>query len=212
MNNMINLIKDKPLFIPKILINNYKNLKITDEELIVIIVIMSYGNKVIYNPEEFSNENGGSKRNIMKIIDNLCDKNILSLVIEKNNRKTYEYISLDCLYDKLFNIVIDNKEEKEIDNSIFSIFENELGRTLSPMEYEKIKEWITSGNSSEIITCALREAVMNGISNFNYIDRILDNWKKKGYKTRDDVIKDKEKYHSKKEENIDIFDTDWLNE
>ena len=78
MNNMINLIKDKPLFIPKILINNYKNLKITDEELIVIIVIMSYGNKVIYNPEEFANEIGGSKRNIMKIIDNLCDKNILS--------------------------------------------------------------------------------------------------------------------------------------
>lgn len=212
MNNVINLIKDKPLFVPRILFNNYKLLNITDEELIVIMVIMSYGDKVIYNPEEFAKEIGGNKRNIMKIIDNLCDKNILSLVIEKNNRKTYEYISLDCLYEKLFNIVIDNKEEKEIDNSIFSIFENELGRTLSPMEYEKIKEWITSGNSSEIITCALREAVMNGISNFNYIDRILDNWKKKGYKTRDDVIKDKEKYHSKKEENIDIFDTDWLNE
>ena len=211
MNNMINLIKDKPLFIPKILINNYKNLKITDEELIVIIVIMSYGNKVIYNPEEFANEIGGSKRNIMKIIDNLCDKNILSLVIEKNNRKTYEYISLDCLYDKLFNIVIDNKEDTVMDDSIFSIFENELGRTLSPMEYEKIKEWVTSGNSNELISCALREAVMNGVSNFNYIDRILDSWKKKGYKNRNDVLKDKEKYH-KKEEKIDVFDTDWLNE
>ena len=209
MNNMINLIKDKPLFIPKILINNYKNLKITDEELIVIIVIMSYGNKVIYNPEEFANEIGGSKRNIMKIIDNLCDKNILSLVIEKNNRKTYEYISLDCLYDKLFNIVIDNKEDTVMDDSIFSIFENELGRTLSPMEYEKIKEWVTSGNSNELIACALREAVMNGVSNFNYIDRILDSWKKKGYKNRNDVLK--EKYH-KKEEKIDVFDTDWLNE
>ena len=211
MNNMINLIKDKPLFIPRILINNYKNLKITDEELIVIIVIMSYGNKVIYNPEEFANEIGGSKRNIMKIIDNLCDKNILSLVIEKNNRKTYEYISLDCLYDKLFNIVIDNKEDTVMDDSIFSIFENELGRTLSPMEYEKIKEWVTSGNSNELIACALREAVMNGVSNFNYIDRILDSWKKKGYKNRNDVLKDKEKYH-KKEEKIDVFDTDWLNE
>ena len=211
MNNMINLIKDKPLFIPRILINNYKNLKITDEELIVIIVIMSYGNKVIYNPEEFANEIGGSKRNIMKIIDNLCDKNILSLVIEKNNRKTYEYISLDCLYDKLFNIVIDNKEDTVMDDSIFSIFENELGRTLSPMEYEKIKEWVTSGNSNELISCALREAVMNGVSNFNYIDRILDSWKKKGYKNRNDVLKDKEKYH-KKEEKIDVFDTDWLNE
>ena len=212
MNNVINLIKNRPLVIPRVLFNNYKLLNITDEELIVIMVIMSYGDKVIYNPEEFAKEINGNKKNIMKIIDSLCDKNILSLVIEKSNNKSYEYISLDCLYDKLFNLVIDSKEEKEVDNSIFSIFESELGRTLSPMEYEKIKEWITSGNSSELITCALKEAVMNGISNFNYIDRILDNWKKKGYKNKNDIIKDKEKYHSSKKEKIDIFDTDWLNE
>lgn len=212
MNNVINLIKDKPLIVPRILINNYKLLNITDEELIVIMVIMSYGNKVIYNPEEFAKEINGNKRSIMKIIDNLCDKNILSLVIEKSNHKSYEYISLDSLYEKLFNLVIDNKEEKEIDNSIFSVFENELGRTLSPMEYEKIKEWITSGNSSELITCALKEAVMNGVNNFNYIDRILDSWKKKGYKNKFDIVKDKEKYQSNKKEKIDIFDTDWLNE
>ena len=80
------------------------------------------------------------------------------------------------------------------------------------MEYEKIKEWITSGNSSELISCALREAVMNGISNFNYIDRILDSWKKKGYKNREDILKDKEKYQSKKSNKIDVFDTDWLND
>lgn len=212
MNNVINLIKDKPLYVPRILINNYKLLNITDEELIVIMVIMSHGDKVVYNPEAFAKEIGGSKRNIMKVIDNLCDKNILSLIIEKNNNKSYEYISLDNLYEKLFNIVIDNDEKEEVDNSIFSVFENELGRTLSPMEYEKIKEWITSGNSSELISCALREAVMNGISNFNYIDRILDSWKKKGYKNREDILKDKEKYQSKKSNKIDVFDTDWLND
>lgn len=211
MNKVIDLIKEKPLFIPKILVNNYKSLKITDEELIIIMVIMSYGDKVVYDPEVFAKEIGDNKRNVMKLIDNLCDKNILSLVIEKNNRKAYEYISLELLYEKLFNIVIDNKENSEIDNSIFSVFENELGRTLSPMEYEKIKEWINSGNSNELISLALREAVMNGVSNFNYIDRILDSWRKKGYKDKNDILKDKEKYH-KKEEKVDVFDTDWLNE
>ena len=213
MNNVINLIKDKPLYIPRILLSNYKSLKITDEELIIIAVIMSYGEKVLYDPEKFAQIINGNKRTIMKVIDNLCDKNILSLVIEKKDRKTYEYISLDNLYEKLFNIVIDKKdEEEEIDNSVFSIFESELGRTLSPMEYEKIKEWINSGSNNELIICALREAVMNGISNFNYIDRILDSWSKKGYKNREDILKDKEKYHSKKEEKVEVFDTDWLNE
>lgn len=213
MNNVINLIKDKPFYIPRVLINNYKNLKITDEELIIIVVIMSYGEKVLYDPSELARIIDGNKRTIMKVIENLCDKNILSLVIEKKNSKTYEYISLDNLYEKLFNIVIEKEDEDiEIDNSVFSIFENELGRTLSPMEYEKIKEWINSGNNNELIICALREAVMNGINNFNYIDRILDSWRKKGYKNREDILKDKEKYRSKKEEKVNVFDTDWLNE
>ena len=212
MNKVIDLIKDKPFYIPRVLISNYKKFKITDEELIIIIVVMSYGDKVMYDPEKFAIDLNDSKRHIMRVINGLCDKNILSLIMEKKNNKTYEYISLDNLYEKLFNIVINKEDDEEVDNSVFSIFENELGRTLSPMEYEKIKEWVNSGNSNELITCALREAVMNGISNFNYIDRILDSWKKKGYKNKEDILKDKEKYRGKKEEKVDVFDTDWLNE
>lgn len=210
-DSLINLIKDKPIVVPRILFNNYRMLGINDSEFVVIMLLISLGDKVVFNPEEFSRELNMSKHEIMKIINDLIERNILSLVIEKNNRKTCEYISMDLLYEKLFNILIDKKEEVEVDSSIFSVFENELGRTLSPMEYEKIKEWITSGNSTEMITCALREAVMNGVSNFNYIDSILNNWKKKGYKKKEDIVKDREVYRNKKE-NLNVFDTDWLNE
>ena len=209
--NLISLLKDRPIVIPKILLNNYKLLNVSDSELIVLIVIMSYGEKVIYNPEEFAKVINADKHQVMGIINNLCNKNILSLVIEKNNRKTCEYLSLDLLYDKLFNIIIDNKDEEIIDDSIFTVFESELGRTLSPMEYEQIKEWITSGNSNELITCALKEAVLNGVGNLRYIDSILNDWKKKGYKNKGDIIRDKENYRSKKNK-VEIFDTDWLNE
>ena len=172
---------------------------------------MNYGNKVIYDPEMFAKDIGGDRKNIMMIIDSLCDKNILSLIIEKNNKKIKEYISLDLLYEKLGNTFLDREEDKEIDNSIFTVFENELGKLLSPMEIEKIKEWITSGNTNEMITLALKEAVLNGVSNLNYIDSILNNWKKKGYKNKEDVLKDKENYHTKKEK-VQVFETDWLNE
>ena len=208
---MIDLIKERPLYIPKILLNNYKKLGITEEELIIIVVIMNYGNKVVYDPELFAKDISADKKNIMMVIDNLCDKNILSLIVEKNNKKTYEYLSLDTLYEKLLNIAMGKEEEPEPDNSIFSAFESELGRTLSPMEYEKIKEWITSGNSNEIILLALKEAVLNGVNNLNYIDRILDSWKKKGYKNKSDILKEKENYRTKKEK-VQIYDTDWLNE
>ena len=211
MDNVINLIKDKPVFVPRVLLRSYKNLGISDEELVLIMIIMTYGEKVVYDPEMFALEINGNKKQIMRIIDSLCDKNILSLIIEKNDKKAYEFISLEPLYEKLLNITLDKEEEKEIDNSIFSKFEEEFGRTLSPMEYEKIKEWITSGNSTELIECALREAVMNKVDNLNYIDRILASWQKKGYKNRNDVMKDKESFRNKKDK-VQVFDTDWLNE
>ncbi len=212
-NNLINILKDRPYIIPKILLNNYKELGISAEELIIITIIMSYGDKVPYDPIAFANDSNTDKHEMMKLINDLIDKNIISLIIEKNNRKTSEYLSLDILYNKLYNIAIGAEEDNPIDESVFSIFEGELGRMLSPMEYEKIKEWITSGNSNELIILALKEAVMKGVSNFNYIDSILNNWRKKGYKNKTDIESEKEKYRKNKEKDSKtLFDTDWLNE
>lgn len=208
---VISILKDKPVVIPRILLNNYKKLNISDSELIVIMVLLSFGDKITYNPEEFAKEINGDKHQVMNIINNLIHKNIISLEIERVNKKANEYLSLDLLYDKLFNLIIDKKEEKEIDVSIFDTFEKELGRTLSPMEYGQIQEWITSGNSQEMITYALREAVLNGVSNLRYIDSILNDWKKKGYKNKNDVLKDREMYRNKKNK-VSVYDTDWLNE
>ena len=212
-DKIIDLLKLRPIVILRILLNNYRLFNITDSEFIVIMVLLSYGDKITYNPEEFAREVRMSKHEVMSIIDSLCDKNIISLVVEKVNKKTYEYLSMELLYQKLFNIVAndDKSEKEEIDNSIFSVFEKELGRTLSPMEFEQIKEWITSGNSNELIICALREAVLNGVGNLRYIDSILNDWRKKGYRKQEDIKKDREIYRSKKSK-VEVFDTDWLND
>lgn len=212
-DNLINLLKDKPLVLPKIFLSNYRKLNITDSELIIIMILYNNGNKIVYNPEEFAKCINSSKHEVMKLINSLIEKNIISIVIDRNNRKSCEYISLELLYKKIFNIIIDKNSESEEEptTNIFSIFENELGRTLSPMEYEQIKEWLTSGLSQELISSALKEAVLNGIGNFRYIDTILNDWRKKGYKNKEDVIKDREKYRSKKNK-VEVYDTDWLNE
>lgn len=211
-NNIIKLIQDKPIVVPRILFNTYRRLNITEEELIIIMLIISFGNKIEYNPDLFVQELHIDRHRIMGIISNLMDKNILSLEVVKNGRKTEEYISLSLLYDKLVNIVKEvDDTNKEIDNSIFSVFENELGRLLSPMELEQIKEWVTTFKNEELILAALKEAVLNGVSNFRYIDAILNEWNKKGYRNREDVLKDRNNYRKKKE-NIEVFDTDWLND
>ena len=209
---MMGILKEKPMIVPRLLFNTYRDLGITSDELIMLVVIMNHGDKILFDPEKLGEEIRADKREVMKLVNSLIDKNILSLVIEKSNRRAAEYISLDILYTKLFNAVIGtSSEDKEIDNSIFGIFEGELGRMLTPMEYEKIKEWMRSEENSELIVLALKEAVLNGVNNFNYIDSILNSWKKKGYKNKSDIEKEKRAYRGKKE-NVEIFDTDWLNE
>ena len=129
------------------------------------------------------------------------EKNIL------NNENELSY-----LISSMQSTLSRNKDiEEEIDGSIFTIFENELGRTLSPMEFEQIKDWKTTYKNEELIIAALKESVLSGVSSFRYIDKILDDWNRKGYKTKEDIIKDKSNYRKKKS-NIEAFDMDWLND
>ena len=91
------------------------------------------------------------------------------------------------------------------------MFESEFGRTLSPMEFEYINEWINGGMDEEIIKEALKEATYNGVSNLRYIDKIIYEWKKKGYKTVEDIRKNNYKKDNNKETK-EMFDYNWLDE
>ena len=214
MNEVIlNTLKEKPLIIPKILFRNYKKMNITEEELIIIICLINLGDKIPYNPNLISMEIGMDKYNVMQILNNLSEKNIINIKVE--NEKKDEFIYLDFLYLKLFNILMNDntieEEKKEENNDIFSLFEQELGRPISPMEVEIIKEWLHDGFSEEIIKEALKEAIYNDVRNLKYIDRILFNWKGKGYKNPKDIIKDKQNYKKKETKHTEIvFDYNWL--
>lgn len=212
-NNVRKILMDRPLVIPRIIINNYKKLNITEEELIILIFIIDYGVDLEYNPSIFVQELNIDKYKVLELINSLKEKNILTILIKKENKKvSSEYISLQPLYDKIMNIVMDNKEKQiEIDENIYSIFENELGRTLSPLEYEKIKEMVTS-YGQELVVEALKEAVYNRANNLRYIETILSEWNKKGYKSKVDILKDRKNYRKKKTDNIKLPDIDWLNE
>jgi DNA replication protein len=148
----------------------------------------------------------------MEIINNLSEKNIISIKIEKNkSNRREEYIYTDLLYDKLINL-IHNQEQKPQENyeEIFTTFEKEFGRTISPMEYELIKSWITDKIPQELIIEALKEATYNGVSNMRYIEKILTEWQRKGIKTKEDVTKDKNNFKNSKKKEVEVYDYNWL--
>lgn len=210
-DKILNLMMDRPIVIPRMVFNNYKRLNITEEELVILIFIIDLGSKISYNPDIFVNELNIEKFKAMEIINSLYEKKLIDIIVEKNeSNKTEEFISLDLLYNKILNLFKETKDDNIENTDIFSIFENEFGRTISPMEYEIIKGWVNDKFSYEIIIEALKEATYNNVTSLSYIDKILYEWNRKGLKTKEDVIKDKNNYRNNKKKPIDIFDYNWL--
>ena len=210
---VISTLKEQPIIIPKVLFKYYKKLNLTEEELVLLICILNQGDKIIYNPSFFTEEIDLDKYKAMQLINDLAEKAIIEIKVENNKSgKKEEYIYLDPLYNKILNLLIDLQlgSNKVIDSNIFAAFEQELGRTLSPMEVEIIKEWLHDGISEELIKEALKEAIINNVRNLKYVDRILFNWRTKGFKTKVDIQKDKKNYRKPPKKTEPIYDYNWL--
>ena len=208
MDKIVNLLKTKDAHIPYFLLINYKKLNLTEQELIILIFII---NSKEYNPKMISDAMDIKLPLLLEMISNLEEKGMLKIELKKINGVNTEVCILDCLYEKL-GLLSMKKEETNDDKTIYDTFETELGRTLSPIEYELVSDWLND-TSEEILKLALKEATYNGVSNFRYIDRIIHEWKKKGIQTKEDVIKNNEEFRKKKDsKKQELFDYDWLNE
>lgn len=215
MEGLENVLRMKPIVLPRFLFNYYLRLGITAEELIILIFVIDEGDKVVYDPESISNSLGMDKYKVMELLNSLNEKKIISITVEKNSDgKSAEFISLDLLYSKMMGLIVDKKNEnKNLDNSdLFSVFESEFGRTISPMECQVIKGWVDDNFSHELILEALKEAIYNGANSLRYIETVLYTWRKKGYKTKQDVIASKDKMRESKKEEKEVFYYDWLND
>ena len=72
------------------------------------------------------------------------------------------------------------------------MIEKEFGRPISSYEIQMIKSWIDKDEYSyDLILAALKEAVLNQVFTLKYMDKILLTWQRKGFKTVQQVIQDK---------------------
>ena len=208
MDQILEALKGKYYQIPQILLFNYRKLGLNELELVIIMYILN-DSDTNYNPKKISNDLDIDVKKILEVINNLVEKGFLSVELIKVNNVRNEVINLDLMYEKLAFIVM--KKDIKRETSIFETYETELGRALSPTEYEIINSWLASGYSEELILLALKEAVYNGVSNFRYIDRIIFEWAKKGIKNKEDVERNRKEF-KKSKENKELFDYDWLND
>lgn len=210
MEKIEHLLKDGCYTVPKLLINNLKLLNITEKQAILLIYLLNEDK--FFNPKKISQSLNWNLNEVLEEINELSNKGILKIETVKRNNIHEEYINVDSLYSKLAFLIVNDNEKEEDNSNLFDSFEKEFGRTLSPMEYEIINSWKDSGMSDELIYCALKEAIFNGVTNLRYIDKILFEWKKKGYNSKDDIERDRNSFKKKERPNKEVFEYDWLNE
>lgn len=195
MKELKEFLKTKSFVINSSVLKNVCNLDISLKEFILILYFINIDNHL--DLENIKKYVDLGDEEILNIYTSLINKSLIETKLNKNGTTIDEEVSLDLFYDKL---ILNKKEEKK-ETNLFELFEGEFGRTLSPIEYETINTWLDSNIDEETIKNALKEAVLNGVTNLKYINSILYEWTKKGIKS-----KSLEETRDFK----DLFDYDWL--
>ena len=97
-------------------------------------------------------------------------------------------------------------------NNVFEQFQNELGRSLSPIEVSTIREWVSMGYTDEVIIDALKEAINQGKKSIKSVDKILLTWAKREDLEAEGKTSIDDDWTKNLEETIRIAKTPWLDE
>ncbi len=191
MNDIKKEFLKKDFIINTNIVKTIPNLDITIKEFMLLLYFININNSL--DLKNIKDKIGLNDEDILNTYSSLLTKKLISVSLVKTNGLSSEVINLDMFYDKL----IMNTKTEEVSTDIYSKFESEFGRVLSPIEYETINRWLSSGVKEDLILSALKEAVVSGACNLRYIDKIIYSWTKKG------KSEEKEDYQ-------ELFDYDWL--
>ncbi|HEY8364761.1 MAG TPA: DnaD domain protein [Haloplasmataceae bacterium] len=182
------LLNNRFINVKDYIIDNYVKLGLDEKEAMLLLHIYNLSN----NGEQFLAINQLTKKTALKFVEcsnlvfQLVQKNFIAfnMIIDENGKRK-ETFSLEPLYEKILDTLVNEQEKEqkqevtdEISDLIFLI-ESEFGRTLSALEIEMINSWINEERYNlKLIKHALKEAVLSNAYSLKYVDRILLNWQK----------------------------------
>ena len=208
----------KALDFDYLLIEHYKKLNISEDELAVILVLnhlLKQHNDII-TAEDLSFKMNLDAQKIDEILSILVKKNIVNLDFARNKAR----LSLKPLWIKLLNqfkmdILHEEENQKEeiakqVQN-VYSILEKELKRTLSPIEISRIQEWFTMNYTEEDIVNAIKDLIaVNKKITIKAIDKKLLAKAKAEEIDKEGVTALSDNWSKSLEDTIKLAKTKWL--
>lgn len=199
--------EQRTIQIPQLFFQFYKELNIEDDEALIVMHLLAFhveGND-FPTPTDLMNRLTMPSNEITSRLQRLMQKGFLEITRDVDtNGKLYEKYSVYPLWERILQS-IEMKAQKnsaallrQEEGEVFRLFEEEMGRLLSPLELEKIGSWLDDDkHSPALIKEALKEAVFAGKLSIRYIDRILLEWKKKNISTPQAAHKQGEQFREK---------------
>lgn len=185
--------------ISQLFFQHYKALDIKDVDAVLILHMCAFqaDGSQFPTPSDLAARMHLTENEVSAILQRFMQRGLLEIRQGKDeNGVLYEQFSLQPLWNRLLTFVLteqnvqEEQKDKDEEGEIFTLFEQEFGRLLSPMECETITMWLDDdGHAVPIIRAALKEAVLAQKLSLRYIDRILFEWKKKRVITLNDVEK-----------------------
>jgi len=201
-----------------LLLENYKKLKIKENELAAIFMIdhlIGQGNPFI-TADLLSLKMNLDIKEIDNILANLITKGFFEY--KKEGKKTVA--SLDSLKKRLYHdlqisMSIENEEANSEEmkanyEKALSTYEDLLERHLSPVEKTRINEWLLAGYSLTNIIDALKDALNNNKKSIRSVDKILLSYAQKEDLMNEGHTSINSEWDRNLEETIKIAKTPWI--
>ncbi|SDN85568.1 DNA replication protein [Paenibacillus sp. yr247] len=188
--------------VPLLFLKNYPALNLSEIEVMTLIHLISFLEKEkndFPTTDEIQSRMSASPDLVIASLQKLIHEQFIA--IDEDTEETTgirsERYNLTPLYRKLAKLVAEQQmaqltasrtsiQSDESAKSIFTTFEKEFARPLTPMELETISGWLDKDlYKEELIMTALKEAVFAGKVHFRYIDRILLEWSRNRVATVD---------------------------
>ena len=191
--DFIEWLREGSVTFPATLLTEYRNLHLSEQELVLLLQIIHFADKgnEFPTPTELSDRMTVTTFDCTEMLRTLIQKGFVEITDGYTpDGIRFEKYSLEPLWEKLVDRFLLNQKQDKVqtrqveETDLYTCFEKEFGRPLSPFECETLAMWMDDDQHDPIIIkAALREAVISGKLNFRYIDRILFEWKKNGIKT-----------------------------
>lgn len=206
--------KSGNLVLPSALLFHYKDIfKRADDFLIWQFIYLQNTTKMDdLAPSQIASALNKTVAEVNRSISDLTAQGLLDMkTIELGSEieVVFDASPVLALLDKLVSEPKQVSEKQDVNpvKELVEEFERELGRMLSPFELEDLQKTIREDKTDpDLVRAALREAVFNGKTNWNYINAILRNWRREGITTTRQVEERRKEYENSKVGKVNVSD------